>query len=223
MNSAIARNVARPVRRRDSAAEVGLRFAAVVARGAMAVQHRLHFAVEAEAGDLGPPRLEFGGGCGEGERPAGRWRGVGAFVTTDAREHFAGHRSQPRAHQGERLAIGIERLDGDRRVGRHGEFGGAVFVDGHGAERAVQIPRAILAEDAVESADVIVAEGVGEQPEFLHRAARNPFEARAFIDVLHINRGVLAGGIDLIRDDRRRRTLDDRNRLSRCEPRDFLE
>ena len=71
------------------------------------------------------------------------------------------------------LALGVQRLHGDGRVGRHGEVGRAVLGHGHGAQHAPHVPRAVHAHVVLDARRAVVVEVVGEEPELLDRAARD--------------------------------------------------
>ena len=80
--------------------------AAVMASNAISIQHRLHFPFEGEPTGRAIPGLDDRGLAAKGEGTALESRGrVLGFMTTDAREHLAGHGGQPTAHQGQRFAV----------------------------------------------------------------------------------------------------------------------
>ena len=102
------------------------------------------------------PRRDLRRPATGGERPPVRRAGVLALVAADARDDFARHGREPTPHQLQRLALGVQRLHGDRRVGRHAEQGRAVLLDRHGAEDALDVPGAFHADDALRPAHVRV-------------------------------------------------------------------
>ena len=161
-----------------------------MAADAAAVEHGLHFAQETEAVRFFvPPR-------GERLRSAAhrlgdallQRRGAGGFVAADTGERFARHGDQPAAHQLQRRAVFVERLNGDGGAVRHAHHHGAVGVDRHGSQNALGVPAAFDGQCVV-SADVAVAVAVGQQAQRFDRSARDAGEAGACIDVLNVKNG----------------------------------
>ena len=176
---------------------------AVVAAGAFAVQHGLDFAIEAQSAGRAVPGLNR-------RRPPraaavyfARRTGVLPLVAADARGGFARHGRVPGSHLLLGLAFGVQRLHEDRRVGRHAEQGGAVFVDRHGAQDPLHVPAAFVARGRG-VAVARVAEVVRADAEGLDRAARITAQAVALIDVGQVDQcRRVCCGIDVRGDDRR--------------------
>ena len=117
-------------------------------------------------------------------------------MAAGAAHSFAGHADGPGAHELEGGAVGVERLEGDGRVGGHLEAGGAVRLHVHGAEHALEVPAGLhLIESGGDvSARAVVAEVVGEHAELLDRAARDAGEAGAVVDVGDVDGGGVRAG-----------------------------
>jgi len=96
-------------------------------------------------------------------------------------------------------------------------------MDRHGAERAVDVPRTIQTDHAVETAHAVITEGIGKEAEGLDRAAGDALESGTLIDILQIDGGILARKVHPVRNDRRHRTLDHRYRLEHGIPTEVLE
>ena len=92
------------------------------------VEHRLHFAAKIEAARRSMPRSQGLRRLPGSERLTIGRSGVLRFVAADTGNDFTRHRREPTPHQLHGLAIGVERLDGNRRVGRDPKTGGAVFA-----------------------------------------------------------------------------------------------
>ena len=182
-----------PVGDHARAAQVGLplevaeqlllrRVGFVVAPDAEGVEDGLHLARELEVALRAAPRADLlerqVGGHARGARHEAL-----LLVASGAGEVFAAAGGEPAAHHLQGLPFGVERLDGDRRVGGYLEVGATVRVHGHGAERAAHVPRAVEADRAVEPALVLEAERVGVQAQVLHRADRDVLEAGSLVDV----------------------------------------
>ena len=198
--------------------ERGERFAAnlaglaVVAADAAPVEHRLDLAVETETAGRTEPRFDRrrtpaqrGGGILAG-RPA-----VLPLVTADTRDDFARRRGEPAAHHLLRLAFAVQRLDEDRRVGRHAEQGRAVLQDGHGTQNLLDVPAAFERRGGgVPVPGVAVV--VRADAELLDRTARKALQPRSLVDVGHVDRRLGLGHVDLRRDPRRLWSRLQRNR-----------
>ena len=99
---------------------------AVVAAHAVLVQHRLDLALEAESPRGAVERSDFARLTDHGGGRSGQGSHVLAFVATDAGEPLAGHGDRPTPHQLQGLTVLVQRLHGERRVGRHLEAGRTV-------------------------------------------------------------------------------------------------
>ena len=134
-------------------------------RDAVLVEHRLDFAHEAEAARRAEPGFDGRGRAARGQgRPVGGHFVLG-LVAAAAGDRFAGHADEPTAHQLQRLALLVERLQRERRVGRDAEMRRAVRLDRHGAEDALHVPRTVQAERAVEPAEAASGEVVLDHAE----------------------------------------------------------
>ena len=148
-----------------------------MAADAVLVEHRLDLAREAEAARRAVPGRDVAGRAVSGERQLGGGAGVAVLVAADARDDLARHGGEPAPHQLQGLALGVQRLHGDRRVGRHAEQGRAVGLDRHGAEDPLDVPRAVHADHALRAAHARIEEVVGEEAQLLDRAARDALPA----------------------------------------------
>ncbi len=167
---------------------------AVVAGDAQAVQHRLDLAIEGEAAGRtvpGPDRL--GGTLQGGQARAASGGGVLRFMAAGAGLQFARHDGDPASHELQRAALGVERLKGHRRVGRHLEIGRTVFGHRNRPEDTPHVPGAVEADPVELSAHAAVREGVGEDAQRLDRAARHAGKAGPLIHVHHFDARGLAG------------------------------
>jgi hypothetical protein len=193
-----------------AAAEVRHRLAAlslraVVAGDAVLVQHGLDLALEAEPARRAAPRADLVGL--PRRQPIADRGGVRLLlVAADAGEHLAGHGRQPAPHDLQGLAVLVDRLEGDGRVGGHAEHRRSVRLDRHRAEDAVDVPGPVDADVDV-PAHAVVGVVEREQPQPLDRAPRNALEARAGVDVRQVEDRVLPRQVDLVRDHGRGRRL----------------
>jgi len=194
----------------------------VVAADAVAVQHRLDLAFEAESAHRAVPGRDRGRPRLAGVPVLRRRAGVLRFVAAHARQHFARHGRKPAAHDLQRPALLVQRLDGNRQVGRHLEDRGAVRSDGHGPVDHPHVPRSVDADVNV-AAHARIGVVVRVHPEFLHRPARHVPQAFAAIDVGQVNGGLVLGQIDAVRYHRRPFHLLHGNRLEQCVTGLFLQ
>ena len=137
------------------------------------------------------------------------------LVAARAAHALAGHAHRPAAHQLERAPFAVERLEGDRGVGRHLEADAAVLLDVHRAEDALDVPAGLHAVEARHgvSARLVVVEVVGEHAQLLRRAARHAREAGAVVDVGDVHGAGLLPLHAAVGDDRRTLPRGERDRL----------
>ncbi len=195
-------------------AEIGLAgICAVVAPGAIPVKHGLHLPAEGET----PYRTVPGGNARR--RAARRFggiygrRGVLGFMAADTGDGFTRHGGHPAAHQLQGLAPLVEGLYGYGGVCRHAETGGTVFLDGHGAQHALDIPGSVQSDPVNLPAHAVIRILIGVQAELFHRAAGYAFEPVADVDVADEDIGVPALQVNSRRNDRRPWNRSQRNRL----------
>ncbi len=189
----------------------------------MAIDHRLDFAGIRESSQRPIPRLNLRRLLGECLCRPGRCGGVLVLVAAPTSDDLAGHGGHPAAHQLQGLALGIQRLERDRRVGRDAEAGRAVGVDRDLADHALDVPGAVHPHDAHRTAQVVVREVVREQPQRLDRASGNPLQPVTGVDVGDIHLGVAARQVDLGRNDRRRGRRAKRQRFEQRVVRQLLD
>ena len=194
----------------------------VVAADAVLVEHRLDLALEAETPLGAVPGRNRRRRMPAGERRLGRRRRVLRLVAAGARERFAGHGREPASHHLEGSALGIQRLNGNRRIGRDAETGRTVFFHGHGPQDSPCIPWAVDADMDVPSHSRIGVVRLVDA-ELLYGTWRNAPQPAAFVDVGEIDYGVSAAQIDSIGHDRRRRRLAQRNGLEQGVTRLFTQ
>ena len=199
-------------------AAVGLRPAVVTAR-AVPVEHRLHFAAKREPARRPVPGLDFRGRPGGRQRRPRRRRRVLRFMTADARHDFAGHRREPRPHQLDRLALGVQRLQRDRRVGRHAETGRTVLQHGHGPQDAFGVPGAVQPHGIRLGPHALKGKMVAQHAQRLDGAAGHTLQPRPAVDVGNQHVRILAAWLPLVRDTRRPRRRAQRDRLEHRVPR----
>ena len=82
------------------------------------------------------------------------------FMATDTGNRLARHGHEPTPHQLHRLALGVQRLDRNRRVGGHAKPGGSVGFDGHGAEDTPYVPGPVQADNAQQSYVAELRDGI---------------------------------------------------------------
>ena len=174
-----------------------------VTAGAVAVQHRLDLAGKREPPHRAAPRRYVGRLAPQGQGVVQR-RGISAaLVATHARDDLAGHAHEPAPHDLHRLAAFVQRLNRDRRVGRHAEQGRAILLDRHGAQHALDVPRPVGPDDAQQASHAVVAEVVSKQPQLFDLAFGDIPQPAALVDVGQVYQRVLAGRVDLGGDHRR--------------------
>ena len=166
--------------------------AVLVATHAVFVQHRLHLAFEIKAAGRSIPWRDRRGRALAGQGRFARRNGILGVVTANAGKTLARHCRIPAAHELQRLALGIERLHGNGRVGGHLEARRAVCFHRHRAENAMDVPRAVDA-DIDMATHALIGKVRFVEADFFHRAARHPGESRALIDVRQIDGGVFFG------------------------------
>ena len=138
------------------------------------------------------------------------------LMATRARDALARHARHPRAHQLERRAVRVERLERDRRVRGHFEAAGAVRLHVHRTEHALDVPAGLHAVESGRgvSAGLVVVEVVREHAQLLHGAARHAREALAGVDVRDVDGAGLHARHGAVGDDRGTRTRPERHRLA---------
>ena len=115
---------------------------AVVATDAIFIEYRLNFGKEGKGAFRAVEGLQIHGGQRARDRVDGRGNVVLGFMATDAALVFAGHTDKPRAHQLNRRAILVERLDEDGGVRRNLEGRASILVNRRVAEEAATVPAA---------------------------------------------------------------------------------
>ena len=176
---------------------------AVVAADALAVEDGLDLAVEAPAARRAVPGLNLLGLLARGDGGDGRRGHILALVAADAADGLARHPHEPRTHHLQCLAIFIERLDGEGRIGRELEHARAVFLHIHGAVEDAHVPRAFH-PDGVVAAGVARSVFVVEDAQLLHLAVGDAFQGLlAAVDVGHIDIAGLALEVDAVGADGR--------------------
>ena len=190
-----------------------LAFLAIVAAEAVLVQHGLDFAGEAVSARGSPPRRDPARAAAKGERRRVLRRVVLPLVAAHARQDLAGHGGHPAAHQLQGRAGFVERLDGDRHVGRHAEHRRAVGFDLDGAHDPPHVPRALHADHALRAAHAGIQVRVREHAEPLDGPARNAGQPAAAVDVDHVDHRVAPREVHSVGDDPRARPGPQRDRL----------
>ena len=165
------------------------------------------------------PRADGFRGLPGGEGLAIGRGGVLRFVATDTGNDFARHRREPTPHQLHGLAIGVERLDGNRRVGRDAKPGRAVVADRHRAENTFHVPGAVEARRIRFAAHALVGEMVADQPQRFDRATRHALQAGTGINIREKNLGIVPLEVNFVGEDRRAHRFADRNGFEQREAR----
>jgi len=184
-----------------------------VAPHAELVEHRLDLAGEVEPARRAVPGRDLGSSSPGGDGLFVDRAGVLPLVAAHARDHLARHGREPASHELQGLAIGVERLHGDRRVGGHAEHGRAVGLDRHGAEDSLDVPGAFHADHALRPAHPRIQVVVADHAQLLHRAPRDPGQPLARVDVREIDNPLLALEVHLVGQHRRLRSFLERHRL----------
>ena len=163
----------------------------VVTAHAVPIEHGLNLPGETEATGRSPPgadRRRVGGR----QRNRSGWRGLDAgLMATCAADVLAGHGREPAPHELYRLALGIQRLERERRIGRDAEVGRAVLADRHGPQDPLDVP-ASVGTDCLVAPGAVVGVMVGEDAQPLHGAARHTCQTGTSVDVANRHRSVLA-------------------------------
>ena len=184
--------------------------AVIVARYAIPVEDRLDLGQVAEVSRRAVPGRQLAR-----PPPHGQRRGVvggGAepiLVAADAAGLLARPRDRAAPHRLHEHALLVEQLEVDELVGRHGEVGAAVGLDGHGAEDGLVVEvvpghaRRLLPGAAVPAGPRPEAFlGRLDDAELLDRAPLDLVHARALIHVGHVEVAFRLAEIDARGDDR---------------------
>jgi len=185
-----------------------------VTADAVAFQHGIDLVREGEGAGRSQPGRERLAVARLGKAALWWQRGAAVFVAAGARDAFARHPHQPTAHKLHGVAVGIQRLQRNRRVGRDLEAGRAVRFDTSRAEHALHIPTGLRA-DQRKTALADVAEVVGEDTDRLDRAARHPAQPGTAVNVCNVYIGCLGREIHAVRNHRRPGTRQEELRLEK--------
>ena len=144
-------------------AEVGSVALAAVAGHAASIENGLDFACEGEPARRPIPRGNaVWSASGRGDEPGGRGT-ARIFMTAGAGYHLSRHGHEPTAHQLQRLAVRVQRLYCDWRVGRNAETRRAIRANRDRADDPFDVPRPIQPDAVHLAAHAMVGEVIGEQ------------------------------------------------------------
>ena len=107
------------------------------------------------------------------------------FMTTDTGNHFARLTGHPASHPLDSHAILIQRLDGDRCIGRSLEDHGTVFFDRNRPQHTLDIPTGLDSMPVMVGTSLYIRIFVSMQTQRLDRSARNTFQTFSFVDILN--------------------------------------
>ncbi|OQB79021.1 MAG: hypothetical protein BWX88_04983 [Planctomycetes bacterium ADurb.Bin126] len=208
----VQRGHGRAVQQAGEGAAVAPRLA-VVAAGAVAVEHGLDLVAEREAPRGSVEGRRLGRRLGGRQRRLHRRGGVLRLVAAGARDALARHGGHPAPHELDGRPVGVQRLEGHRRAGGDAEAGRPVRVDRNRAQHELGIPRPVQPDAVRLGAHALVGELVADDADGLDRAAGHAGQRGPGVDVGDGDLGVAAGGVDLVGDDRRARRGAKRERL----------
>ena len=135
------------------------------------------------------------------------------FMTSDARDRFAGERGDPTAHDLHRATFFVEGLQGDRRVRGDLEERGSVLVHGYFPQYTARIPRTVESDAVRLRAHALVGVCITEDSQSFHLAALDPLESDAFVNIRNKDVRSLRSRIDPVGDRRRTLRFAKRDRL----------
>lgn len=144
------------------------------------------------------------------------------LVAADTGNDFAWHGGHPASHQLQGLAVGVKRLNGDRRIGRDSEHRRAVGFHRDSSEDSLWLPGAVGADAVIDAGDFVICEVVGEQAKLLDRSKRDTFKSAPFVNIFKKDNRIISGQVDTIDNGGRTFSFAQRNRFEQGVAFDFL-